>query len=355
MRIFADDDVSDLDGLVTGFAVTDTMSPRDAIAPLSVAFHFDAVESEGEIHFVARGRPTTTALSESDLVPDESAANFGFAFTRAQETDLPQASRIAYIDVDADYRQAVAEARRLVGASDRVAQSTLPLVIDQGQAIGIGERLLQDAWVMRETAKFALRAVADSRSIPPTRLSLDAGGRTRRLRLTEIDDAGARAHSGGRDRSVDLRSRSPARRARPARCSRCTQSGRALRRVPRSAAADGGSECRGMPFAAAFASPGRARCGVAQRERFQLHARHVAHQARDHRRNDCGFLFRPAVALGRCECAVDRSFTTARWRRSTISSVLGGANVTRHRERGRRMGSAAIRDRHADRAGRMDS
>ncbi len=92
---FSDVDVSDLDGLVTGFAVTNTMSPRDAITPLSVAFQFDAVESEGEIKFVARGRATTTALSESDLVPAEGAANFGFAFTRAQETDLPQASRIS--------------------------------------------------------------------------------------------------------------------------------------------------------------------------------------------------------------------------------------------------------------------
>ena len=33
------------------------MSPRDALAPLGVAFHFDAVESEGAIKFVARGRP----------------------------------------------------------------------------------------------------------------------------------------------------------------------------------------------------------------------------------------------------------------------------------------------------------
>ncbi len=52
---FAAADVSDLDGLVTGFAVTDTMSPRDALAPLAVAYCFDAVESEGAIKFVARG------------------------------------------------------------------------------------------------------------------------------------------------------------------------------------------------------------------------------------------------------------------------------------------------------------
>jgi hypothetical protein len=188
-------DVSNLTGLVTGYAVTDTMSPRDALSPLSVAFQFDAVESEGEIKFVSRGRPTAPALSEVDLVLDDSGApNFGFTLVRAEEASLPVASRIAYIDADADYRTAIAEARRLTGSAGRVAQSTLPLVMDQGQAIGVGERLLMDAWTMRETAQFAL---------PPSRLALDpsdeialtAGGRVHRLRVTEIADAGARTIS----------------------------------------------------------------------------------------------------------------------------------------------------------------
>lgn len=189
---FIDVDVSNLSGLVTGFAVSDTMSPRDAITPLGLAYHFDAVESQGLIDFVMRGRATAAPLNESDLVlPDSGEPDFGFSFTRAQETDLPVASRIAYIDADADYRQAVVEARRLVGASNRVAVSNLPLVLDQGQAIGIGARLLQDAWVMRENGGFSLppsQLVLD----PSDEVVLDAGGRERRLRLNEIDDAGAR-------------------------------------------------------------------------------------------------------------------------------------------------------------------
>jgi hypothetical protein len=111
---------------------------------------------------------------------------------RSQESDLPQASRITYIDGDQDYRQASVEARRLTGQSNRIASSSLPLVMDQGQATAIGQTLLQDAWVMRESAKFAL---------PPSRLALDAadeivltaGGRDHRLRVTQIDDAAGRA------------------------------------------------------------------------------------------------------------------------------------------------------------------
>lgn len=189
---FTGADISDLDGLVTGFAVTDTMSVRDALDPLATAFHFDAAESEGVIRFAMRGRPTAPAVTEDDLVLPDNADGLGISLVRAQETDLPNVSRIAYIDADADYRQASVEARRLVTRSDRIASSRLPLVMDQGQAIGIGERLLQDAWVMRETATL---------SLPPSQLALDptdeivfqSGGRDHRLRLTEIDDAGPRA------------------------------------------------------------------------------------------------------------------------------------------------------------------
>ncbi|HVZ90062.1 MAG TPA: glycoside hydrolase TIM-barrel-like domain-containing protein [Rhizomicrobium sp.] len=188
---FSDFDASGLSGLVTGYAVTDTMSPRDAIAPLATAYFFDGVESQGLIRFVMRGRPTAFPCGEDDLALPDGAAGFGFELERAQETDLPVASRVSYIDADADYRQAVAEARRLAGHSDRVAVSQLPIVLDQGQAIGIGQRLLMDAWTMRETARFALAPSAIALD-PTDEALLDAGGRTRRLRLAGIDDAGAR-------------------------------------------------------------------------------------------------------------------------------------------------------------------
>ncbi|HEX3943789.1 MAG TPA: glycoside hydrolase/phage tail family protein [Rhizomicrobium sp.] len=186
-------DVSNIDGVVTGYAVSDTMSVRDALTPLSVAYFFDAAESEGDIKFVARGRPNPVPLNESDLViPDEGEPNFGFSLVRAQETDLPTDTRIAYIDVDADYRQAITDARRLTGASDRVTQAALPIVLGQASAIGIGERLLQDAWVMRESASFAL-APSQLALDPTDEVLLTAGGRERRLRLTDVNDAGARS------------------------------------------------------------------------------------------------------------------------------------------------------------------
>jgi len=228
------------------------MSPRDAINPLALAYHFDGLESEGAIKFVMRGRPTATALSEQDLALADDEPGFGFALTRAQETDLPLASRIAYIDSETDYRQAVVEARRLVAASDRIASSTLPIVMDQGQAGGIGARLLQDAWEARETATFAL---------PPSRLALDpadevlltAGGRTHRLRLLEVDDAGLRnIRAEATDPSIYEALTGPMRNA--AAGSAIAQTGRAIMAfldLPLLT----GTEVPWQPHAAAYANP----------------------------------------------------------------------------------------------------
>ncbi|MBV9548264.1 MAG: glycoside hydrolase/phage tail family protein [Alphaproteobacteria bacterium] len=186
---FTNYDVSGLDGLVTGYAVSDIASARDALTPLADAFAFEAVESQGVLRFVMRGRAPAATLSQDQLVlPDDGA---GFHLARAQESDLPGASRLSYVDGASDYAAASVVSRRLTGASLRVAASSLLLVMDEGQATAIGERLLQDAWVMRESAGFGL---------PPSHLKLEpaddvlltVGGRQRRLRLTAIADAGAR-------------------------------------------------------------------------------------------------------------------------------------------------------------------
>lgn len=183
-------DVSALTGTVTGFAVTETASARDALGPLMAAFFFDAAESEGVIRFVPHGRGDPLGLTEESLVLAGESAS-GFSLTRAQDSDLPSASRLAYVD-GATYEAAVAQARRLATDSGRVVAVTLPMVLEAGDAAAIGERLLQDSWVAREEAKF---------SLPPSLIALDpadevllnTGGRVRRLRLTTIEDTSARA------------------------------------------------------------------------------------------------------------------------------------------------------------------
>lgn len=188
---FEDHDASALDGLVAGYVVDRSMSAREALQPLELAYFFDARESGGRIVLRHRGADGPVAtLALDDLVEEKPGAEL-LRLTRAQETELPAVARITYAATELDYRQAVAQSRRLTGASDRVSDAELPVVMSAERAATIADTWLHEAWASRERASFTL---------PPSHLglepgdlvSLSLGGRQQVLRLIEVGDHGAR-------------------------------------------------------------------------------------------------------------------------------------------------------------------
>lgn len=180
-----------LEGLVPGYVIDNVMSARDALQPLSLGYFFDAVESGPEIRFQHRhGLKPIVDLSAAELVEtgrDQAVTTT----TRRQETELPASAKIAYVSADGDYEQAVAEARRLTGASGRVSRADLPVVLESHQAGQIAETWLHESWAARESARFELM---------PSRLALEPGDLVRVtdaaggdvLRIMEVADRGAR-------------------------------------------------------------------------------------------------------------------------------------------------------------------
>ena len=164
-------------------------SPRASITTLSRHFGFDAVETEGVIRFVMRGRASITSIAHDDLV----AAREGdlLELTRAQETELPQALKWQIARADEDYDAALVEARRITVDTTRIASESFPMAVPPEEADRRCRRALMEAWTGRETATFRL---------PPSRLALDPAdvvtlthdGRHIPLRLVSIADAEAR-------------------------------------------------------------------------------------------------------------------------------------------------------------------
>ena len=152
-------------------------------------FGFDAVETEGVIRFVMRGRASVASLTHDDLV----AAREGdvLELTRAQETELPQALKWQVARADEDYDAALVEARRITVDTTRIASESFPMAVPPEEAERRCRRALMEAWTGRETAAFRL---------PPSRLALDPAdvvtlahdGRHIPLRLVSIADAEAR-------------------------------------------------------------------------------------------------------------------------------------------------------------------
>ena len=182
-------DVTGLWGAVEGYAIGALESPRASITTLARHFGFDAVETEGVIRFVMRGRAAVASVSPNDLV----AAREGDALelSRGQETELPQALKWQVARADEDYDAALVEARRITVDTTRIASESFPMAVPPEEAERRCRRALMEAWTGRETAAFRL---------PPSRLALDPAdvvtlahdGRSVPLRLVSIADAEAR-------------------------------------------------------------------------------------------------------------------------------------------------------------------
>lgn len=189
-----DIDVSALNRIVSGYMRDRVLSPRSELEALMEAFDFDATETGGRLCFLPKGGQALAAVSLPDLVAGEGGAA-DFTVTRAQETDLPGDVTIRFADLTRDYRAGAVVGRRQLGGALGRHIVTLPLAMDEEQARQIAERLLSEAWVGRETIRFAL---------PPSSLALEPGdtvrmetpGGSMMLRIGRISEGSSRQIEG---------------------------------------------------------------------------------------------------------------------------------------------------------------
>lgn len=181
-------DAGALKGVITGYVVDRPVSGREAIDPLADLYQFDMVETASGLRFQPRDAEPDFVLAADDLAAREDAA---LSVSFSQGSDLPAAFRLGFLDENADYAPAIADARS--PNADHVRETALeaPVVTNAAEAEARARAILADAHLMRETARF---------SLPPSMLGaepgdviyLDEGGVPRRWRITEIVDAGER-------------------------------------------------------------------------------------------------------------------------------------------------------------------
>ncbi|MEQ9518804.1 MAG: glycoside hydrolase/phage tail family protein [Parvibaculum sp.] len=182
-------DTSGLGGTVDGFVIDRIMSPRQAIDPLGLAYFFDAVETEGRIRFSHESAQAVRTFTPQTLAVPLTSASAGYRLTRGQESELPYAVKLTYIDPGAGYRQAAIEARRANVKSERVSAAALPIVLRQEEAQRIADIWLHNVWVKRDSvaATFPRSALALD---PGDVITLDLGHRKANYRLTGLDENG---------------------------------------------------------------------------------------------------------------------------------------------------------------------
>ena len=173
------------DDFLDGYVIDRPMSARAALEPLLAVFGVDAGVSAGTVRFSGRATPDVLELGRDDLVPDRRAVEI--ACVRAQETELPRQISLGFADAESQYQRAAVSARRTGTVSRREQASETSAVLRRADAQRLADIALQDSWISRETAEFALR---------PGLLALEAGdivwlpvgAEQRRYQITRITD-----------------------------------------------------------------------------------------------------------------------------------------------------------------------
>jgi hypothetical protein len=187
---FADVDAGGVSGLVDGFAIDRTMSARAALEGLMSAYAIDAVESGGLLRFFMRERAPETPWPAGDLVETDPEAEL-YSLRRAQETELPAAVKLAYVESALDYRLAAVEAKRAGGASLRDIGFEIPAAVGQAEAQKRADVALQESWAARESVDLVLPPSAIALE-PGDVLVLDLSSGSLAARIEEINDGTSR-------------------------------------------------------------------------------------------------------------------------------------------------------------------
>jgi hypothetical protein len=172
-------------GFLDGYVLDRPMSPREAIDPLAALYGFDAAIGAGRLNFVDRRRKPVREIGDDDLAVGKDMSLV--TLTRAQESELPGEIALTYADSESGYQLARALSRRLECRSARKSDAQAAVITHQAEAQRLADVWLQDLWVGRETAEFALRPGLVGLQ-PGDVLRLDA----RQFQIQRIADGAAR-------------------------------------------------------------------------------------------------------------------------------------------------------------------
>ena len=176
-------------GFLDGYVLERPISPREAIDPLAALFGFDAVAHAGALNFVERRGNPVRDIGEDDLVVGKTATLV--TLTRAQESELPQEIALSFADSENDFQMARVMSRRLEGRSARQSEAQAAVMTHRANAQSLTESWLQDLWIGRETAEFAVRRGLIALQ-PGDLVRLGAAGGNRLFQIRRIADGASR-------------------------------------------------------------------------------------------------------------------------------------------------------------------
>lgn len=158
-------DVTDMEAVtVAGYAVATVCSGSAIISPLRSIGFFDAVESEGTLKFLARGKPIVATFTTDDFGAYDASQSTNPATcppsvttARQQDVELPRSIRFHYMATSRDYQDAEQDSEfRLSTDATNDVDVTVPVCLDDTQAKRCAEVLWAAAWASRSSHNLAV-------------------------------------------------------------------------------------------------------------------------------------------------------------------------------------------------------
>ncbi len=185
-------DVSELYGIVRGYAIEDVMDARQALQPLMLRYGFDAIERDGQLVFRTRG-----TQQAQDVLPEQFAESSDIEgsveYRREAEAEMTGRVRLRFVQSDADHDLVAEEAVLPDDQTHAVAVNEMPLSMTRAEGRQTVERWLSESRISRETARFAL---------PPSMSHIAAGDV---VRLTGVEQGADALYRIDRLEQSDLR------------------------------------------------------------------------------------------------------------------------------------------------------
>jgi hypothetical protein len=153
-------DVTDMESIdINGYPVAAVSTGSAIITPLRSVGFFDAVESEGTLKFLARGKPIVATLTADDFGAYDATASTdpskcppSVTTARMQDVELPRSIRLHYMATSRDYQDAEQDSEfRLATNATNDIDVTLPLCLDDTQALRCANVLWASAWAARNS------------------------------------------------------------------------------------------------------------------------------------------------------------------------------------------------------------
>lgn len=142
-------------GLVRGLYIGNVSSERDVLEMLARFYMFQGYESEGKLKFMMNLNTKTVPIPADKMVLKDDR-KFAVSITRKQETDLPRAMKLSFLDETNSYQAASVDGQKATGSAQNVISYSFPIVSNVEYVRALGTMLIHQAWRARETGDLVL-------------------------------------------------------------------------------------------------------------------------------------------------------------------------------------------------------